>query len=80
MKGLSVQNAGESFHQALDSEQSQVPKAAAKKKFASKMRSIVSAVKTAQRLEVRPCFLSDYIKNQILAQQQSVPPLSNIYI
>ena len=29
------------------------PKAVAKKKFASKMRSIVSAVKTAQRLEVR---------------------------
>jgi hypothetical protein len=28
------------------------PKAANKKKFASKMRSIVSAVKTAQRLEV----------------------------
>ena len=32
---------------------SQVPKVAAKKKFASKMRSIVSAVKVAQRLEVR---------------------------
>ena len=31
----------------------QVPKVAAKKKFASKMRSIVSAVKVAQRLEVR---------------------------
>ena len=28
------------------------PKAAAKKKFASKMRSIASSVKTAQRLEV----------------------------
>jgi len=28
------------------------PKTAAKKKFASKMRSIVSAVKTAQLLEV----------------------------
>ena len=33
-------------------EEASVPKAAAKKKFASKMRSIVSAVKTAQRLEV----------------------------
>ena len=31
----------------------QVPKVAAKKKFASKMRSIVSAVKVAQRLEGR---------------------------
>ena len=30
-----------------------MPKVAAKKKFASKMRSIVSAVKVAQRLEVR---------------------------
>ena len=30
----------------------QVPKVAAKKKFATKMRSIVSAVKVAQRLEV----------------------------
>ena len=34
------------------SEEPVVPKIAAKKKFASKMRSIVSAVKTAQRLEV----------------------------
>ena len=31
----------------------QVPRVVAKKKFASKMRSIVSAVKIAQRLEVR---------------------------
>ena len=37
----------------------QVPKVAAKKKFASKMRSIVSAVKVAQRLEVR-CWISGY--------------------
>ena len=33
-------------------EEPSVPKAAAKKKFVSKMRSIVSAVKTEQRLEV----------------------------
>ena len=33
-------------------EATQVPKSASKKKFGSKMRSIVNAVKTAQRLEV----------------------------
>ena len=40
-------------HQNFKFKHQQVPKVAAKKKFASKMRSIVSAVKVAQRLEVR---------------------------
>ena len=34
---------------------------AAKKKFASKMRSIVSAVKVAQRLEVRKLKKVEYV-------------------
>ena len=37
----------------------QVPKLASKKKFANKMRSIVSAVKVAQRLEVRDTILEN---------------------
>jgi hypothetical protein len=49
-----------------------VPKTAAKKKFASKMRSIVSAVKTAQRLEVRNFYL-DKILNFFL----EIPSSSN---
>ena len=40
-------------------EDSQVPKLASKKKFANKMRSIVSAVKVAQRLEVRDTILEN---------------------
>ena len=36
-----------------------MPKLASKRKFANKMRSIVSAVKVAQRLEVRDTILEN---------------------
>lgn len=56
MKGMSISQPAENAPQQEPRdippvEEPSVPKAAAKKKFASKMRSIVSAVKTAQRLE-----------------------------
>ena len=57
MQGMSISQPVENvaFSESQENapvEEPVVPKAAAKKKFASKMRSIVSAVKTAQRLEV----------------------------
>ena len=46
-----------------------MPKLASKKKFANKMRSIVSAVKVAQRLEVRDTIL-EYLAITIFEERK----------
>ena len=48
-----------------------MPKLASKKKFANKMRSIVSAVKVAQRLEVRDTIL-EYLAIKIFEEKKII--------
>ena len=49
-----------------------MPKLASKKKFANKMRSIVSAVKVAQRLEVRDTILENLALSRFLKKEKII--------